>query len=431
VKASPVILEKTRRECSIVPESSSADGNVRAEIGSRYNFETVSLATLDVAPRQSARPTWAEISLSTLCQNFLAVRAHVGRAVEVCAVIKADAYGHGATPCALALERAGAKWFGVTTTDEGMPLRSAGLGGRILLMTGFWRGEEEEVVRQNLTATVWEPWHLELLDRAARDQDAGPQPVHLKIDTGMGRLGVGINEVASMCREIRRYSNIALEGISTHFASSENVDSPENENQIANFERAARIVQEQGLRPALLHMDNTGAMLSRPETWKNMVRPGIALYGYALKQSRGGKPVSSGPPLDLEPALSWRTRIISIREFGTGQALGYNGTYTTPHPARIAVLPVGYADGYRRGLSNRGRVIVRDTYAPIVGAISMDLTLVDVTQVTGVEEGDDVTLIGSSGDLRVDAVELANLCGTVPYEILCGISKRVPRVHFS
>jgi alanine racemase len=391
----------------------------------------VSLATLDVAPRQSARPTWAEISLSTLCQNFRALRAHVGKAVEVCAVIKADAYGHGATPCALALERAGANWFGVTTTDEGMPLRSAGLGGRILLMTGFWRGEEEEVVRQNLTATVWEPWHLELLDRAARDQDAGPQPVHLKIDTGMGRLGVSLEEVRSMCREIRRYSNIALEGISTHFASSEIVDAAENENQIANFEQAVRIVQEQGLHPALLHMDNTGAMMARPETWKSMVRPGIALYGYALKQSRGGKPISNGPTLDLEPALSWRTRIISIREFGAGQALGYNGTYTTPHPARIAVLPVGYADGYRRGLSNRGRVIVRDTYAPIVGAISMDLTLVDVTHVHGVEEGDDVALLGSSGDLKVDAVELANLCGTVPYEILCGISKRVPRVHFS
>jgi alanine racemase len=392
---------------------------------------TVSLATLDVAPRQSARPTWAEISLSTLCQNFRTVQAYVGPAVEVCAVIKADAYGHGATPCAISLEYAGARWFGVTTTDEGMPLRSAGLRGRILLMTGFWRGEEEEVVRQNLTATVWEPWHLELLDRAARDLDAGPQPVHLKIDTGMGRLGVSLDEIAPICREIRRYPNIRLEGVSTHFASSEALDAPENENQIVNFERAVRIVQEEGLRPNLLHMDNTGGLLARPETWKNMVRPGIALYGYALKQNRGGKPLPSNPPLDLEPALSWRTRIISIREFGAGQALGYNGTYTTTSPARIAVLPVGYADGYRRGLSNKGRVIIRDTYAPIVGAISMDLTLVDVTQVAGVEEGDDVTLMGSSGRLKVDAVEIAQLCGTVPYEILCGISKRVPRVHSS
>jgi alanine racemase len=389
----------------------------------------VSFATLDVAPRQSARPTWAEISLSALSNNLRAVQQYVGPRVEVCAVIKADAYGHGATPCALALEAAGARWFGVTTTDEGMPLRSAGLRGRILLMTGFWRGEEEEVVRQNLTATVWEPWHLELLDRAARDQEAGRQPVHLKIDTGMGRLGVTLDQVAAMCREIRRYRNIVLEGVSTHFASSEIVDAPANARQIVAFETAARTVQEEGLGPALLHMDNTAGMLTRPETWRNMVRPGIALYGYALKQSRGGVPVANGPAPALEPALSWRTRIISIREFGAGQALGYNGTYTTTGPARIAVLPVGYADGYRRGLSNKGRVIIRDRYAPIVGNISMDLTLIDVTGISGVEEGDDVALIGSSSSCRVDAAEVASLCGTVPYEILCGISKRVPRVH--
>jgi alanine racemase len=349
--------------------------------------------------------------------------------VEVCAVIKADAYGHGATPCALALEAAGAKWFGVTTTDEGMPLRSAGLYGRILLMTGYWRGEEEEVVRQNLTATVWEPWQVTLLDQAARALDAPPQPVHLKIDSGMGRLGVTVQDVAAMCREIRKCSHVVLEGVSTHFASSEILDAPQTEQQIHDFERAVRIVQAERLTPSIFHMDNTGGLLARPETWKNMVRPGIALYGYTLRQSRAGAPVASSPPLPLEPALSWRTRIISIREFGAGQALGYNGTYTTPTPARIAVLPVGYADGYRRGLSNRGRVIIRDTYAPVVGSISMDLTLVDVTQVSDAEEGDDVILMGSSGHLRVDAAELAALCGTVPYEILCGISKRVPRVH--
>ncbi len=398
-------------------------------MGCRYNRETVSFATLDVAPRQSARPTWAEISLSALRNNFRAVQAYVGPSIEVCAVIKADAYGHGATPCAFALEAAGARWFGVTTTDEGMPLRSAGVRGRILLMTGFWRGEEEEVVRQNLTATVWEPWHLELLDQAARKQEAGQQPVHLKIDTGMGRLGVSLDQVAAMCREIRRYPNITLEGVSTHFASSEVLDAPANERQIAAFEKAARTLQEEGLRPALLHMDNTAGMLSRPETWRNMVRPGIALYGYALKQSRGGFPVVNGRAPALEPALSWRTRIISIREFDAGQSLGYNGTYTTTGPSRIAVLPVGYADGYRRSLSNQGRVIIRDRYAPIVGNISMDLTLVDVTGIAGVEEGDDVVLLGSSSSCRVDAAEVASLCGTVPYEILCGISKRVPRVH--
>ncbi len=364
-----------------------------------------------------------------LCENFRAMQAYVGPRVTVCAVIKADAYGHGATPCALALEAAGAKWLGVTTTDEGMPLRSAGVRNRILLMTGFWRGEEEEVVRQNLTATVWEPWQVELLSDAAQRLGAAPQPIHLKIDTGMGRLGVTLAELPSMFRVIQRASHVVLEGVSTHFASSEIADAPETQLQIENFDRALRIVKDAGFSPALCHMDNTGGVLSRPDSWRDMVRPGIALYGYMLPLRGAGSSADKQPALRLRPALSWRTRIISIRQFGAGQAIGYGGTYKTTTPSRIAVLPVGYADGYRRALSNRGRVIIRNAYAPIVGAVSMDLTLVNVTDVPGAAEGDDALLIGSQGSLKVDAAELAQHCGTVPYEILCGISKRVPRVH--
>jgi alanine racemase len=389
----------------------------------------VSSATLDVAPRQSVRPTWAEISLGTLRENFRAVQAFVSPRVTVCAVIKADAYGHGATPCALALEAAGAKWLGVTTTDEGMPLRSAGVQNRILLMTGFWRGEEEEVVRQNLTATVWEPWHVELLSDAAQRLGAPRQPIHLKIDTGMGRLGLTIAELPSMCRVIQRAPQVVLEGVSTHFASSEVADAPETQMQIENFERALRVVKDAGLSPALCHMDNTGGILSRPDSWKDMVRPGIALYGYTLPPRGEKMPADKKPGFRVQPALSWRTRIISIRQFASGQAIGYGSTYKTSAPSRIAVLPVGYADGYRRALSNRGRVIIRNAYAPIVGAVSMDLTLVDVTKILGAAEGDDALLIGRQGSLKVDATELAELSGTVPYEILCGISKRVPRVH--
>jgi alanine racemase len=375
------------------------------------------------------RPTWAEISLSALRENFRAVQNHVGSRVTVCAVIKADAYGHGATPCALSLEAAGAKWLGVTTTDEGMPLRSAGVRSRILLMTGFWRGEEEEVVRQNLTATVWEPWHVEVLSDAARRLGASPQPIHLKIDTGMGRLGVTLAELPAMCQVIQRAPHVVLEGVSTHFASSEVTDASETQLQIENFDRALCIVKDAGLSPALCHMDNTGGILARPDSWRDMVRPGIALYGYTLPLRSTKAPTDNRPTLRIQLALSWRTRIISIREFAAGQAIGYGGTYKTTAASRIAVLPVGYADGYRRALTNRGRVIVRDGYAPIVGAVSMDLTLVDVTKIPGTAEGDDALLIGSRGSLKVDAAELAELSGTVPYEILCGISKRVPRVH--
>jgi alanine racemase len=391
----------------------------------------VGVLIADPTLRKFTRPTWANVSLSALRANFRAVRRLVGDAVSVCTVVKADAYGHGAERCSLALEAEGARWFGVTTTDEGVPLREAGLCGRILLMTGFWRGEEEELVRQNLTATVWEPWHIEALTRAARELDAPPQPVHLKVDTGMGRLGVRLEDLPAMCERIRESSLVSLEGLFTHFASSEVLDAASVAEQMATFDRAVEIVRGYGLSPAIFHMDNTGGMLSRPATWKNMVRPGLALYGYALPLIAVGRPTNDASPLTLEPVLSWRTRILSIKEFAAGKPLGYGGTFVTNRPSRIAVLPVGYADGYNRELSNRGRVIVRGEYAPIVGAISMDLTLVDITEIPDAAEGEEVVLLGRSGKAFVGAPEIAGLCHTIPYEILCGISKRVPRNFIS
>jgi alanine racemase len=381
--------------------------------------------------RKFTRPTWAEISLKALSRNFQAVQGLVGSAVQVCAVVKADAYGHGAAKCALALESAGAKWLGVTTTDEGVPLREAGVRGRVLLMTGFWRGEEQEVVRRNLTATVWEPGHVEALNRAAERLGAPPQPVHLKVDTGMGRLGVGIEGVAAMCAAIKSSPLVSLEGLCTHFASSEVLDAADVPRQIQRFEEALSIVKENGLSPIVCHMDNSGGIFARPDSWKNMVRPGLALYGYALPLVRAGKPELAPLAAQLEPVLSWRTRIISIKPMQSGQALGYGGSFVTKTASRIAALPVGYADGYNRGLSNRGRVIVRGSYAPIVGAISMDLSLVDVTNIPGADVGDEVLLIGSSGSAHVTAPEIAQICGTIPYEILCAISKRVPRKFIS
>jgi alanine racemase len=391
----------------------------------------VGVLIADPTLRQFTRPTWAEVSLRALRNNFQAVQRFVGSDVQVCAVVKADAYGHGAERCALALEAEGAKWFGVTTTDEGVPLREAGLRGRILLMTGFWKGEEEEVIRQGLTAAIWERWHVEALSRAADHLGAAPQPVHLKVDTGMGRLGVTIENLAQMCEVIRRSPRISLEGVFTHFASSEVLDAPDVQAQMRRFEEALRILKEYGLSPVLCHMDNTGGVLAQPDSWKNMVRPGLALYGYTLPLVRGGRPLPDEPLRDLEPVLSWRTRIVSIKQLPAGQALGYGGAFVTKAPSRIAVLPVGYADGYNRELSNQGRVIVRGQYAPIAGKISMDLTLVDVTAIAGAEVGDEVVLLGTSGAATVSAIELAELCRTIPYEILCGISKRVPRNYTS
>jgi alanine racemase len=384
--------------------------------------------TAEILSRAATRPTWADVSLTALRQNFRTVQKHVGQGVTVCAVVKADAYGHGAVECSRALEGEGAKWLGVTSLDEAIPLRDAGIRANILLMTGFWRGEESEIIRLRLTPTVWELWHIESLQKAAQSLGVARHPVHLKVDTGMGRLGVAVEQLPAVLRSLRESKHLIAEGISTHLASSEIMDAPSVAEQERNFDTARQMVREAGLEPAFVHMANTGAVISRRETWNTMVRPGVALYGYYLPFQRAGREVSGGTlRLPVKPILTWKTRILSLRNFGPDQPLGYGGTYVTKAPAHVAVLPVGYADGYNRQLSNRGRVIVRDHYAPIVGRISMDLTLADVTGIPGVAVGDEVILLGSSDGLSVDALEHAELANSTPYEILCNISKRVPR----
>jgi alanine racemase len=372
------------------------------------------------------------VSLSTLRQNFRTVQKHVGPKVTVCAVVKADAYGHGAVECSRALEAEGARWLGVTSLDEAIPLREASIRANILLMTGFWRGEESEIIRLGLTPTVWEPWHIEALDKAAAGLGEARQQVHLKVDTGMGRLGVSVEGLPTVLTALKAAQHLVLEGFSTHLASSEIMDAPSVAEQERKFDEARRIVRAAGMDPTFVHVANTGAVISRRETWNSMVRPGVALYGYYLPFQRAGREVSGGTlRLPVKPILTWKTRILSLRDFAADQPLGYGGTYVTKAPAHVAVLPVGYADGYNRQLSNRGRVIVRDHYAPILGSISMDLTLVDVTGIPGIGVGDEVILLGTSDGLSVDAIEHARLANSSAYEILCNISKRVPRRYSS
>jgi alanine racemase len=387
------------------------------------------VATVEIIQRASTRPTWAEVSLKNIRHNFRTVQRHIAREVSICAVVKADAYGHGAIECARALEEEGARWLGVTSLDEAIPLREAGIQARILLMTGFWRGEEEEIVRLSLTPTVWQAGQIELLEKAASDLDVN-HAVHLKVDTGMGRLGVSPEALPQVCSALKASPHLLLEGFSTHLASSEILDAPSVGEQLKRFEEARRILRHEGFNPCLVHAANTGAIISRPEAMHNMVRPGIALYGYHLPFERAGREVSGSKlRLAVKPVLTWKTRLLSLREVCANQALGYGGTYVTKAPARIAVLPVGYADGLNRALSSRGRVIVREHYAPIVGRISMDLTLADVTGLPGVTVGDEVILLGSLDGLSVDAREHAALADTNVYEILCAISKRVPRKY--
>ncbi len=388
--------------------------------------------TAEILNRVATRPTWADVSLTTLRQNFRTVQKHVNAAVTVCAVVKADAYGHGAVECSKSLEAEGAKWLGVTSLDEAIPLRDAGVRANILLMTGFWRGEEGEIVRLHLTPTVWEPSQIESLDKAAAGLGVAQHPVHLKVDTGMGRLGVGIDQLPAVLNVLRSAKHLTVEGLSTHLASSEIMDAPSVAEQERSFEAARCMVRDAGFEPRFVHVANTSAVISRRETWNTMVRPGVSLYGYYLPFQRAGREVSGGTlRLPVKPILTWKTRILSLRNFGANQALGYGATYVTKAPAHVAVLPVGYADGYNRQLSNRGRVILREHYAPILGSISMDLTLVDVTGIPGVSVGDEVILLGTCDGLSVDALEHARLANSSPYEILCNISKRVPRRYVS
>lgn len=388
------------------------------------------MATIEIAKRAATRPTWAEVSLRKLRHNYHTVCEYVGPKVTVCAVVKAFAYGHGAVECARALEHEGANWLGVTSLDEAIPLREEGIETRILLMTGFWRGEEEEIVRLSLTPTIWELGHIDLLERASARVGMGPHPVHLKVDTGMGRLGTSLEELPQVLDALRKASHLKLEGFATHLASSEVLDAPSVTEQLKKFEEARQLLSSRGFNPPLVHAANTSAVISHHESWNTMVRPGLALYGYHLPFERAGRTVSGrGLKLALDPVLTWKTRILSLRDMRAGQALGYGGTYVTKAPSRIAVLPVGYADGLNRGLSSVGRVIVREHYAPIVGRISMDLTLVDVTGIPDVSVGDEVVLLGSHDGLSIDAKEHAELAQTIAYEILCSISKRVPRKY--
>lgn len=376
------------------------------------------------------RPTWTEVSLANLRQNFRTVQEYVAPSATVCAVVKAHAYGHGAVECARALELEGAKWFGVTSTDEGIALRDGGITGRVLLLTGFWRGEEEAVLEHGLTPAVWDLEHIERLEAAAAGMKKPSVPVHLKLDTGMARLGANLADVPMLIPALKSARHVRLEGVFTHFACAEVADSPQVDAQISRFDETLATLAEHDLNPRFCHMANSAAIVTRSRTWMNMVRPGLSLYGYYLPFTSimRGDP-STAYELPVKPVLSWKTRIVNLREVGPGQPVGYSGSYVTQARTRIASLPVGYADGLSRQLSSRGRVIVRDQYAPILGNISMDITLIDVTAIPGVELGDGVVILGDTGRRSITAWEHASLAGTIPYEILCNISKRVPRKY--
>jgi alanine racemase len=393
----------------------------------------------------STRPTWAEISRSKLVHNYDGLRRLAGLETELLCVVKANAYGHGLAACALALESNGARWFGVTCVGEGVELRrvfSAARGEirgdiRILAMSGIFAGEAEAAIEHDVTPVVWDPQHLEWLEEAARGmgKGAGEVPVHLEIDTGMSRQGVAPRDVEKLVERLGPGSPLRVEALMTHFYAPENAEM--TGEQVRAFVTAADTIRSRGMRVEILSagssagaLESNAAVLDLAKRMgaRPMLRAGIGLYGYAPNPEY----YAADGARKLQPVLEWKTRVIGIREIAEGTRVGYDGTFSAARLTRLALLPVGYADGLNRLLSTDplkpGAVLVRGQRSPIAGRISMDQTVVDVTEVDGVAVGDEVVLIGEQAGEKMTAVDMARMTGTISYEVLCGIAARVPRV---
>jgi len=372
----------------------------------------------------SRRPTWAEIDLDALAHNFHVIRERVGPDVKILAAVKANAYGHGAVECSRRLEKEDVDWFGVALPEEGIELRDARITKPILCMGGVWPGQESLCLQRDLTPVAYRLDVVEAIDRAAADARKTVD-VHVKIDTGMGRLGVRADDVQEFCEALKRFKNIRVDGLMTHLASADDEAQTEfTTEQIKRFNRAVAVFREHGIAPRHIHAANSAGLFAFEETRGKMVRPGGTLYGFV----RDVLPPSLDIP-PLRPVMSLFSRIMLLKQVPKGEKLGYGGTFETKRDSLIATLPIGYDDGYPRAFSNRGRVIVRGQFAPVVGRVSMDLTLIDVTDVPGVKLDERVTMLGSDGDCSITAEDLGELAGTISYEITCGIGNRVPRVY--
>jgi len=369
--------------------------------------------------------SWVEISLGQIAANFQAVKSVVGPAVEVMPVVKADAYRHGAVEVSRTLAKEGARWLAVSNVEEGAALRNAGVTSRILVTADFLPAERDGLLEYNLTPVIHSLEDIREWDAMLATRDA-PGPYHLKIDSGMGRLGTRAG-AAEILKTVKGASHATLEGLMTHFASSADYSGTQTEDQIRAFEGICSELAAAGVNPPFVHLSSsTPVAYGRRNAWRQMVRPGHAIYGYVSPASRG-----TAPPrlLRVKPALAWKTVILSIKELPEGALVGYGGMFRAPHAMRIAILAAGYADGIPHRLSNKGRVIAGGKLAPILGAVSMDLTTIDITQCPPLKVGDAVTLLGTEGGLTIDAQQMARVAGTISYSVLCGISARVKRIY--
>lgn len=380
---------------------------------------------------ETERPTWAEIDLKALAENFKALSSLLApsgvpkprfqtRNPRIIPVIKADAYGHGMIPVARALAAAGATMFGVFFVDEAVQLREAGISQEILVMGTSWGGQEMTAIQNRLILTVDTVECIRSLENAAKFMTE-PIPVHVKVDTGMARLGVRWDSMEPLLNALRNTKSVRLQGVFSHLSCAEESDSTFTLKQIRRFEYSLSAVQESGLECGEIHFANSAGLLYFEALQNWSARTGIAIYGYHPDPQRAS--------IKLQPALCLKSRVGPIRSIDPGEPVGYNRKYHASRKMRISTLCIGYADGYNRRMGNRGSVIIQDKLAPVIGAVSMDMIAVDLTDLPEVSKGDEAIVLGSSAHYHVTAEDWANTLKTVPYEVLCAIAARVPRIY--
>ncbi|MBI4893492.1 MAG: alanine racemase [Acidobacteria bacterium] len=368
--------------------------------------------------------TWAEIDLSRIAANFHALQAVVGPDVTLSPVVKADAYRHGAIPVAVRLAAEGAARFAVSCAAEGVQLREAGLTHPILVMGGFAPFEMEALAGFHLTPVIHSLAVLRDYDAFARARSTR-LPYHLKVDTGMGRLGTRA-ELRDIIDAIGGAANLQLAGLMSHLASATDFTTSQTADQIRGFESIRLSLQQAGIEPPFYHLSSSAPIVfGMKPVFGNMVRPGLALYGYVSPATGDAPPVAAR----LSPALTWRARILEIKEISPGAPVGYSARWRAERPSRLAVVAAGYADGIPHTLSNKGHVVAAGRIVPITGAVSMDLTSIDITDCQGLHPGAAVTLIGAEGDASYSAEDMAREAGVISYSVLCGIGNRVARTY--
>ncbi|HLE86048.1 MAG TPA: alanine racemase [Candidatus Brocadiaceae bacterium] len=377
----------------------------------------------NISGKAMHRPTWVEIDLNALRHNLLAVKKRVGPQIKILGIVKADAYGHGDYEVSRVLLNNSAEMLGIAILEEGIQLRDKGIKAPLLLLGGIFEEQIDSIIHYDLIPTVYDLKLAEVLSKKATYFNKNLK-VHVYVDTGMGSIGIKYDNAVEFVKFVKNLKNLRIEGIYTHCSSSDEKDSSFTNLQIKRFRDVLDALDTSKVSIPLRHMANSGAVLGYPESYFNMVRPGLSLYGLYPSED-----VSRD--IGIKPVMSFKTRIIHIKDMNVGDVVGYGRTYRIDKPTRVATLPLGYDDGYNRLLSNQGKVIIRGKKASIIGRVCMDQCFVDVTNIKDVSVGDEAVLYGSQGQETVSIESIAKQLNTIPYEVTCSISKRVPRIHIN